>query len=90
MNKNHLVRVASRRCCGKKEARKVLDEVCEQMVKALGSGDKVVLSGFGSFHVYERKSRRGVHPRNPKQEIQIPAMRSIRFVPGKELRGRLN
>ena len=90
MNKNHLVRVAARRCCNRKEAREVVDEVCDTMVKALTSGEKVVLSGFGAFHVYERKPRRGVHPRNPKQEIQIPAMKSIRFVPGKELRGRLN
>jgi DNA-binding protein HU-beta len=90
MNKNHLIRIASRRCCGKKEARLVVDEVCETMANALANGEKVVLSGFGAFHVYERKPRRGVHPRNPKKEIQIPAMKSIRFVPGKELRGKLN
>ena len=89
MNKNHLVRIASRRCCSKDEAKQVIETVCEHMVRALTTGEKVVLTGFGAFHPYERKERKGVHPRKPEMQIIIPGMKAVRFIPGKELKSKL-
>ena len=56
-----------------------------QVEKALKAGDKVILTGFGSFEVKERAERTG---RNPKtmEAITIPASKAPVFKPGKSLK----
>ncbi len=68
----------------KKEVETVVDSVLAEIAKALRSGEKVDLRGFGSFVVKERKARQG---RNPKtgETIEIPAKRAATFRPSKEL-----
>ena len=48
-------------------------------------GDKVNISGFGTFSVSSRKARTG---RNPKtgESIEISASRAAKFKPGKTLK----
>jgi nucleoid DNA-binding protein len=62
----------------------LLDDITE----ALRKGDKVNISGFGTFTVSNRKARTG---RNPKtgEPIDIPASRSAKFKPGKNLKDAL-
>jgi DNA-binding protein HU-beta len=62
--------------------------VFEDIVKALRNGDKVNISGFGTFAVSERKARTG---RNPKtgESIEIPASKSAKFKAGKALKDEL-
>jgi len=43
------------------------------------------LVGFGTFQVIDKKARRGKNPQT-KEEIQIPAKKVPKFVPGKSLR----
>lgn len=52
--------------------------------KALRSGERVDLGGFGSFVVNDKKARQG---RNPKtgETIQIAARKAAAFKPSKEL-----
>ena len=52
---------------------------------ALVNGDKVALTGFGTFEVAERAARKG---RNPKtgEEILIPASKAPKFKAGKALK----
>jgi DNA-binding protein HU-beta len=57
----------------------------DDIVEALKQGDKVNVSGFGTFSVSERKARVG---RNPKtgESIEIAASRAAKFKAGKTLK----
>ena len=61
------------------------EKVFSQVEKALCAGDKVQLTGFGSFEVKERAERTG---RNPKtnEPIVIPAGKMPVFKAGKVLK----
>lgn len=52
---------------------------------SLKRGEKVVITGFGTFSVRQRKPRKG---RNPKtnETITIPARKAPGFTPGKSLK----
>jgi DNA-binding protein HU-beta len=73
----------------KGQAERAVQIVFEDIVQALRNGDKVNISGFGTFAVSERKARTG---RNPKtgEAIDIPASKSAKFKPGKSLKDELN
>lgn len=70
-------------------AERIVATIFDDIVGALKNGDKVNISGFGTFQVSERKARTG---RNPKtgEAIQIEASRSAKFKPGKTLKDSLN
>ena len=42
--------------------------------------------GFGSFEVKKREARTGRNPKNPSEEIQIPASKVPTFKAGKALK----
>jgi DNA-binding protein HU-beta len=51
----------------------------------LKSGDKVTLTGFGTFQCTQRASRTGRNPRTGK-EIKIAACNVPKFKPGNKLK----
>ena len=53
--------------------------------ETLAKGGGVVVSGFGSFKVVQRKAKKGRNPRTGK-EIQIPASKAVKFTAGKALK----
>ena len=64
MNKGELIAgMAEESGVSKADTEKVLNAFLSQVEKALCAGDKVQLTGFGSFEVKERAERTG---RNPK------------------------
>lgn len=65
-----------------KEAEALLDAFVTATEDALAKGDKVAITGFGTFSVSERKARKGRNPQTGK-EIKIPASKSPRFTAGK-------
>ena len=71
------------------EAERVVDGVLDAITEALKQGDRVNISGFGTFAVSMRDARTG---RNPKtgESIEISASRSAKFKPGKQLKESLN
>ncbi|MEM8964076.1 MAG: HU family DNA-binding protein [Acidobacteriota bacterium] len=73
----------------KRQVADVFDSIFDSIGTTLEQGERVSISGFGSFTVAERAAREG---RNPKtgEPIQIPASRNAKFKPGKELKERLN
>ena len=85
MNKADLINEVAKVVKTKKEAQAAVDCVLASIASALRRGDAVSLVGFGTFKVNERKARRG---RNPQTglEIQIPAKKVPKFVPGKDLK----
>jgi nucleoid DNA-binding protein len=70
-------------------AERIVNTIFDDIVGALKNGDKVNISGFGTFQVSDRKARTG---RNPKtgEAIQIGASRSAKFKAGKMLKDSLN
>ena len=72
----------------KAEIEHVVDSLLGEIGKALQSGERVDLRGFGSFTVKDKKARQG---RNPKtgETIQIAARKAAAFKPSKELTDRL-
>ncbi len=69
----------------KKAAKEAVDATFHNITSALKKGDKVVLSGFGTFVVRARKARPG---RNPKtgQTIQLPSMNTVGFIGSKGIK----
>jgi DNA-binding protein HU-beta len=90
MTKTELIDgLSSKLPLSKADAEKAINIVLDDIVASLKSGDRVNISGFGTFSVSDRKARTG---RNPKtgEAIQISASRSARFKPGKQLKDSLN
>jgi integration host factor alpha subunit len=73
----------------KNEAEKVVNIMLDDIITALKAGERVNISGFGTFAVSMREARTG---RNPKtgESIEISASRSAKFKPGKQLKDSLN
>ena len=87
MSKDELIdSVASKTDASKKEVERIINAVLETITNALTDGEKVALTGFGTFDVSKRAARTGVNPQNPGQKIQIPAMIVPKFKAGKSLK----
>lgn len=81
--------VASKVDLPRATAERAVNTLFEDMVEALKQGDKVNISGFGTFSISSRKARVG---RNPKtgESIEISASRAAKFKAGKTLKDALN
>jgi DNA-binding protein HU-beta len=77
--------VASKVDLPRATAERAVNTMFDDIVEALKQGDKVNVSGFGTFSVSERKARVG---RNPKtgESIEIAASRAAKFKAGKTLK----
>ena len=86
MNKTELISIASQNSgVAKKDTERVLNAALEAIVEAMVSGDKVQLSGFGTFESKQREARVGRNPRT-KEAIEIPATRVPAFKPSQTLK----
>lgn len=85
MTKQQLVdRIATASEQSRKDIEAVVEAMLAEIGKALRSGERVDLRGFGSFVVNDKKARQG---RNPKtgEPIQIAARKAAAFKASKEL-----
>jgi len=85
MTKEELIEVVAKGCCTKKEAADAVNAVLDGITKALTKGDKVALTGFGTFSVSKRAARMGVNPRTGAK-IKIAARTVPKFKAGKALK----
>jgi DNA-binding protein HU-beta len=69
----------------KASAEKAINAFTNTVMKALKKGDKLALTGFGTFSVAKRRARAGRNPQTGK-EIKIPAMRVAKFKAGNLLK----
>lgn len=56
---------------------------------SLKKGDKVQITGFGTFDVRKRKARTGKNPRTG-EAVKIKASKSVAFKPGQTLKNAVN
>jgi len=82
---NIVEKVAKEAHLTKKAAKEAVDATFDNVISSLKKGEKVVISGFGTFIVRGRKARVG---RNPKtgQSIQLPSMNTVGFIASKGIK----
>lgn len=86
MTKSDLINVVANRAkLTNKAARDAVQAVFEVVTENLKKGEKVVVTGFGTFEVRMRASREGRNPQTG-EKIMIPEMRSPTFTAGKSLK----
>lgn len=69
----------------RKDVEEVINAFLDLVIDKISMGEKVNLTGFGSFESRDRKGRRGVDPRT-LQSIEIPTVRVAKFKPGKTMK----
>ena len=90
MNKSQLAEAAAERAgLSKGEATKALDAVLDSITSALQSGEKVSLTGFGTFEVRDRAARTARNPQTG-QEMQVAASKAPAFKAGKGFKDAVN
>lgn len=86
MTKAELIaKVANETKLSKAAAEKVLNSYIKNITMALKKGDKITLTGFGTFSVTKRKARKGRNPQTG-EVIKIKATKVPKFSPGKGLK----
>ncbi len=73
----------------RKDSEVIVEAILGSVVRALRTGDKIEIRGFGSFRTRSRQPRVG---RNPKtgDRVDVPAKRIPYFKPSKELKDLVN
>ena len=90
MNKTELIaRIAEVANLTKKDSETALNATLAAVQESLVAGEKVVLTGFGTFEVRNRKARKGHDPRT-NRPIDIPAQKTPAFKAGKVLKQATN
>lgn len=72
-----------------REIRDFLELVTECIPEIVSSGDKLTISGFGTFYISDRPARVGKNPRTG-DEMKIPSYKSPKFRPGKTFKETVN
>lgn len=86
MTKSLLIEaVAKKAGVTKAEAARVTEAVINSITEGLARGEKVTVTGFGTFEVRQRAARMGRNPQTG-ETIQIPAQRTPAFRAGKSLK----
>lgn len=86
MNKTELITAMAEKAeISKKDAENALTAFTNVVADALVDGDKVVITGFGTFEVVERAERQGQNPATG-ESITIAASKSPKFKAGKALK----
>ena len=72
-----------------RESETIVNAMFDEMAKALASGERIEIRGFGSFATKKRRARQG---RNPKTgaAVKVEAKRIPFFRAGKELKLEVN
>ena len=90
MNKSQMIKaVAEKSELSQKQVAETWNLIEATILDTLNAGEKVQLSGFGTFEVRERAERKG---RNPKtgEVVTVAACKYLAFVPAKAVKETLN
>ena len=90
MNKGELAEaIAAQSNLSKSSAQGVVDAFVGAVTSALKGGDKVTLTGFGTFSVSQRAARKARNPRTG-EEIMVAAATVPKFKAGAGLKASVN
>lgn len=86
MNKTELITITAESAgLTKKDTERVVNAAIDAITAALVKGEKVQISGFGTFETREREARIGRNP-HTRETIEIPATRVPAFKASKALK----
>ena len=86
MTKRELIDLVARKAhLTKRAGNEAVEVFLSEIGRILAKGEKVVLSGFGTFRVISMKGKTVKIPKTDKM-VTIKAHRSPRFTPGKNLK----
>ena len=86
MNKTELISIAAENAgLTKKDTERILNAALDAITASLVKGEKVQISGFGTFETKDREARVGRNP-HTKETIEIPATRVPSFKASKALK----
>lgn len=89
MTKNQLIaEIAGKTGLTRKQTEEVFSALLETIEEKLAAGEKVQITGFGTFEVREHGERNGRNPYT-RESIVIPPSRRPAFVPGKNLKDKI-
>ncbi|TYB44868.1 HU family DNA-binding protein [Actinomadura chibensis] len=90
MNRSELVKAVAERV-GSEEpaARRHVDAVVETVMERVSAGERVIITGFGTFDRVSRPARKARNPRTGLP-IEVPAAEVPRFRVGQTFRNRVN
>jgi len=82
MNRSHIIKEVSRFTADRRDADSAVRAAFEAMREALRNGEKVVISGFGTFSSAMRPAK---ECRNPKtgEKVSVGPRRTVRFKPAR-------
>lgn len=90
MNRTELISVvAEQTATTKKDTAAVVEKVFEVIANTVAMGDKVAISGFGTFSEIEAKARTSRNPRTG-EIVEVPAKNKMKFSVSKTLKESLN
>lgn len=90
MKKTELIAaIAEQSGLTKKDAEKALTATIDTIIKTVAAGDKIQLTGFGTFEQRQRNARTGCDPRTGNT-IEIPASKVPAFKAGKGFKDIVN
>lgn len=86
MTKKDIIELVSRKAhLTKKGASEAIEVFLSEVGRVLAKGEKIVLSGFGTFRVISMKGKTVRIPKSDKF-VTIKSHRSPRFTPGRRLK----
>ncbi len=89
MNKTQLIDVVAKHAgISRSQARMTFDTIVETISDTLAQGERVAITGFGTFITTDKETRRGINPRT-LMPMTIDARRSIKFKPAPILSDRV-
>jgi nucleoid DNA-binding protein len=87
MTKSQLIDIVAKKAhLTKKASNDAVESMFEEMIRALKKGEKVVVSGFGTFYVSKVSDKQVVPFGNEKQRQTIKGHRVVNFRVGKPLK----
>jgi DNA-binding protein HU-beta len=90
MNRSELIDAASQASgLSKSQTTKVLDSIIDNISDAVQKGDRVSLSGFGTFERRERAARTGRNPQTG-EPLEVAASKTPAFKPAKAFKDAVN
>ena len=84
MTKSDLIEDLAKVLPTKKDATEIVNRIFYKMLSAIKDGEKVVITGFGSFNLITTEMKKG---RNPKtgESLYISPKKKIKFKQSKEI-----
>lgn len=90
MNKGQLVEaIAAKSGLTKADSSRALEAFMDVVADTLAKGEKITLTGFGTYGVSKRAAREGRNPRTGLP-VKIAARNSVSFKAGSKLKERVN